>query len=99
LYQAFAYTRQHELLFKRGHELFKEKLEHALLATGKSNTQIPMSILANHLAGSLILLLRWWLDNNRPYTPEQMDEIFHKLVMPGVWAALDQTPGPYPRAR
>ena len=30
------------------------------------------------------MLLKWWLDNKMPYSPERMDEIFQQLAMPGV---------------
>lgn len=101
LYQALTWSKGLEILFKNGQGLLTQKFEQRLLASSKYNpaSKIPLPILANHLAGSLIALLRWWLDNNRPYTPEQMDEIFHTLVMPGVWATLDKPPEPHSRAR
>jgi hypothetical protein len=34
------------------------------------------------MAGTLLMLLKWWLDNKMPYSPENMDEIFQQLVMP-----------------
>jgi len=33
-------------------------------------------------------MLTWWLDNDMPYTPEQMDTLFQQLVRPGVQATL-----------
>jgi hypothetical protein len=38
--------------------------------------------LANFLAIELFALLKWWLDHEMPYTPERMDEIYHRLVNP-----------------
>ena len=49
----------------------------------------PLPLVANFLAGSLITMLRWWLDNNLPYPPERMAELFQQLALPGTWAALD----------
>jgi len=45
---------------------------------------VPVSILANHIAGSLVTMLDWWFRNGMSQTPERMDQIFHALVMPSV---------------
>ncbi len=60
-----------------------EKVEQRLLAGGHS-FELPVPVVANYLAGSLLSLLRWWLDNKMPYSPEQMDEMFRKLTLPGI---------------
>lgn len=52
---------------------------------------IPIEIIAIHLANSVMNLLRWWFDNNKPYTPAEMDRIFQELTMPGVWASITGT--------
>ena len=41
-----------------------------------------------YLAGAIFNMLTWWLDNEMPYTPEQMDALFQQLVRPGVEATL-----------
>jgi len=60
-----------------------ERVEQRLLASGRT-FEAPVPILANFLAGSLLSLLKWWLDNKMMYSPEQMDEMFRKLALPGV---------------
>lgn len=52
---------------------------------------IPLNVMAHYLAGTLLNLLIWWLEQNMPYPPERMDEIFQELAMPGVWAVLGIT--------
>jgi AcrR family transcriptional regulator len=52
----------------------------------------PLPVIANYLAGALLTLLIWWLNNAMPYSPERMDEMFQELAMPGVWAALGKKP-------
>ena len=36
------------------------------------------------IAGSLLALLRWWIDHGGKETPTAMDEIFHEMVWKGV---------------
>jgi AcrR family transcriptional regulator len=50
---------------------------------------IPMDILVTHLAGSLQTLLTWWLDNDIPYSPERMNEMFMQLVVGGIDAVIE----------
>jgi len=48
----------------------------------------PIKIVAHFLAGSLLQLMMWWLEEGMPYSPQRMEEIFQELTQPGVWAAL-----------
>lgn len=54
-----------------------------LSACGRLN-RVPPVVVANHLSGSLLNLLTWWLDNDMPYSPEEMEEMYQLLVKPGV---------------
>jgi AcrR family transcriptional regulator len=42
---------------------------------------IPSSLAADHLAGSIITLVKWWVKEDMAYPPEQMNEIFHQMAM------------------
>lgn len=44
----------------------------------------PLALTAATLAGGLLVMLKWWLDNKMPYSPEEMDAAFQSLVMPGI---------------
>src|SRR5688572_13339700 len=65
----------------------------ALLIEPGREPSVPVPILALYLTGGLITLIKWWLDNNMPYSPEEMDELFQQMAMPGVWKALGGQPG------
>jgi AcrR family transcriptional regulator len=52
---------------------------------------VPTPILANYLAEEIFSILKWWLDQNMPYTPRRMERIFQTLVMPGVRRSLETT--------
>lgn len=93
LYKAMVGGRGIEVVIKAiqthlsGH--IQEQLE-LLLAEGQTPS-VPSPVMANYLAGALLTLLTWWLDNDMPYPSERMDEMFQELAMPGVWAALGIT--------
>ena len=54
---------------------------------------VPMEILTTHLAGSLLTLLTWWLENEMPYPPEQMNEMFKQLTMLGIGPLITDESG------
>jgi AcrR family transcriptional regulator len=49
---------------------------------------VPLAVVAQYLAGSFLNLLTWWIEAEMPYSPEQMDEMFQQLALPGVWATI-----------
>jgi AcrR family transcriptional regulator len=50
--------------------------------------EIPVEVIANFYAGSLLGLISWWLDNNMPYTPEQMTLFSQRLFFLGLFDGL-----------
>ena len=45
---------------------------------------VPVDIVANYLVGTTIDLVRWWLDNDMPYPPEEMGRYLALLTtLPG----------------
>ncbi len=90
LYKAMVHTRGTDLLFQQGQQYLSTRLEArlgALLSDGQASAA-PVAAIAAWLSSALLGLLKWWLDNKMIYTPEQMDEMFRRLVLPGVMAAL-----------
>ena len=91
IYRTLLWGSGFELLTKDGHSVLSQKIEErlgALLPPGRL-TSIPLPVLAYNLAGGLLVLLKWWLDNKMPYTPEKMDKIFQELVLTGAQRGLD----------
>lgn len=84
-YRALVKSQKIESLFKQGCRFLSENIENELASRfDKSDLRVPPAILANYLAVAIFNHLRWWLDNHMPNSPEEMDEIFHNLVMPGI---------------
>ena len=86
-YRGLVRSGKTDALFKAGIDQLSEKIAAALQARAGSTT-IPVPILSNYLASELFMLLQWWLDERMPYPPQQMDEIYHRLVNPTVSSSL-----------
>lgn len=67
-------------------------IEPALAArcSDKRALPVPLSVLAQYLAITLLTLLKWWVSTDMSYSPEQLESIFQRLAMPGVWAILEE---------
>jgi AcrR family transcriptional regulator len=83
LYRTLIWGSGYEILTRDAHTLLKDKFMQKLggLAAGQSKSPIPLDVMCYSMAGSLLILLKWWLDQKMPYTPEQMDEMFQQLTM------------------
>jgi AcrR family transcriptional regulator len=49
---------------------------------------VPLSLVVDYLTDTLMTLIKWWFKDGMRHTPEQMDEMFQQLVMPGVSSML-----------
>jgi AcrR family transcriptional regulator len=65
---------------------FTRGIQQRLLESGrvKKVPQRELTARAAALAGSLLSLLRWWLDRGEKETPAAMDELFHRMVWNGL---------------
>jgi AcrR family transcriptional regulator len=75
---------QENMELARGH--FARGIERRLseLPRGKSIPASERSAIAFTHAGALLSLLTWWLDHGMREAPEQMDELFHRMVWNGL---------------
>jgi AcrR family transcriptional regulator len=90
LYRSLVKSRKTDQLFKSGQYHLAKGIEKKLtLSLGKEQSALaPVPVLSNYLSHEMLNLLTWWLDQNMPYTPERMDEIFHQLITPGFRVAM-----------
>jgi AcrR family transcriptional regulator len=49
---------------------------------------VPVEIVTRYVVSALLALLTWWLDNDLPYTAEQMAQMVERLTRPAIVAAL-----------
>jgi AcrR family transcriptional regulator len=92
-FRALMRSRAGEFLWAALQAALCRAIEPALctLCSEKRSPPIPLSVVSQYLAGSFLILLKWWVVAEMPYTPEQMESIFQQLVLPGVWAMLKET--------
>ena len=58
----------------------------------REDSPVPPEIVANYMAGSLIALITWWLENDMPYSAEFMASMFSRLTVPGIQAVMAAEP-------
>ena len=89
------------LMWGRGGEQILQKVQIQLTASlerrlatltqpGQSPT-VPLPVLALFVTGTFLTLLKWWMGGKVAYSPEQVDDMFWRLVRPSVEAALGVT--------
>ncbi len=86
LMQAFVWGRGAEILMQDFQGQVSRIIEQNIrLRIGDEGaSSVPLPVVAKFVASTFLLLLRWWFDEDMRHTPEQMDEMFQKLVMPGI---------------
>lgn len=52
---------------------------------------VPLDILTNHITSTMIELLKWCLNSNTTYTPQQMDQYFQALINPCIRSVISNT--------
>ena len=90
LYKALVRGGGLDLLYKKGHEHLRQNIAQHLQAHIPADGSLAprLQLVADYAAGALLTMMKWWLDNDMPFTPEQMDELYQQLVGPGVRATL-----------
>lgn len=74
-----------DLAMKTLREIIHRNVEEELQAHAEvEQTSVPFSAIIEYLTDTLMSLIKWWFRDGMRYTPEQMDEMFQRLVMPGM---------------
>ena len=48
----------------------------------KTNTGIPRDFLVNHISGSFVEMVLWWIRGRRKQAPEELDRYFRAVIEP-----------------
>jgi AcrR family transcriptional regulator len=91
LIRAFVWGRSVETLMREFQALLSKVVEQNLqsFSSGESVSPTTLSVVGRFVASTFLMLVQWWFENDLRQSPEEMDELFQQLVMPGVQAALD----------
>lgn len=90
LYRALVRGGGIDLILKTSRERFRSQIEQRLqeLAPAGLPPGVPLDLVADYVAGAVQSLLVGWLEGHLVISPEQLDELFHQLVLPGLRATL-----------
>jgi len=91
-FQAIASGQAIERLLETAQALLSRNIEQALARAYPvvAADATPLPVVAQYLSGAFLNLFRWWMEAEMPYTPEQMDSMFQRLAMPGVWSSIGE---------
>ena len=88
LYSVMANERGSNLIANQIRDYLAAAIQRQLESKGMTNPGIPIEIVAYHLAGSLIALVSWWLKHQMSHSPESMAEMFQRLSLASIAAAV-----------
>jgi AcrR family transcriptional regulator len=80
--------RGREFLFSIGQKYWWRRIERELKTHVPKNRtpRVPLTLVAQMVIGAATSLLNWWMNNDMPYSPEEMQKIFDSVMLPGVRA-------------
>jgi AcrR family transcriptional regulator len=79
-------SRGREYLFSVGQAYWNRRIERELTARlGKRGaSRVPIPVAARMVTGAATSLIDWWIKQKMPYSPEEMQEMFNRVMMPGI---------------
>lgn len=83
LYRALVNSDRIHAFFELAEGYFARGIAQRLREIGPSNLE-QLDARARAIAGSLLSLLKWWLDRGAKEPPQAMDALFHRLVWDGL---------------
>lgn len=69
-------------LFQRYFKDSLDELVRTQVVHEETNPDLPREFLVNHISGSFVEMVLWWLKGNRQYTPEELDRYFSRVIQP-----------------
>jgi AcrR family transcriptional regulator len=90
VWRAMAGKRGAEVLIRHLRRFLSELLRAQLTARASTKeTQVPLGAVVEFTVNTLIGLgVRWWIEHDLSYSPEEMDQLYRRLTEPGIRAGL-----------
>lgn len=91
LYRALMGKRGANVIFRHAYQdlsvLFREHFEEAL-EVRQIRPRLPVEVTVQFVVSGLLATIAWWIENDAPYTAEEMNAMFQQLMRNGVLGAL-----------
>jgi len=78
-HEALVRSKLTDRLYNRGIAVYARTIHDRLQRAPREDDPIPNRIRARALAGALFAMLEGWIADGRQQSPEQMDDLFHRL--------------------
>ncbi len=92
LYMAMSESGGGEKLLEIGRQHMQYHIEAHVIRFPSIGQEFPLPVITNFLAGSLLTMIIWWLEQDTPYSPQAMDYMFNALAMPGIRSLMKDDP-------
>ncbi len=80
VYLAFTRTKDADIIMRGVRQRMADSLQDSLrTAFPDSTPNLPMDVLTHYIIGAQLSLVDWWITNRKPYTPEQITAMLHRL--------------------
>jgi AcrR family transcriptional regulator len=86
IYRALRDSDKLNAFFDLAQDYFTRGIEQRLRESGRMGklTRAELRTQATAAAGSLLALLRWWMDRGAKESPKTLDETFHRMIWSGL---------------
>ncbi len=85
LYRAMLDSGGGDLILEIGQEHIQRQIEqHLRELLGEQDLSIPLPFITHYLAGALLSLIKWWIQEEIPFDAVQMDAMFQEMATPGI---------------
>ena len=81
----------HERLRQVLAKVIRSSVKQDIGAGPKPGRQIPADLMSEYVASTFVLVLNWWMDKKMPSSPEEINGLFRKLILPTL-AQSEQLP-------
>lgn len=90
VWRAMVGKRGTEVFIRHLHRFLSELIRVQLTTRApEEETQVPLDAVVEFAVNALVGLgVRWWIENDLPYSPEEMDQLYRRLTEPGIRAGL-----------
>jgi AcrR family transcriptional regulator len=85
---AMVFPRLLEILSQIAEQIAEQDVISKSVSAKQPQTRVSTNLVAHYVAGAFLGSVVWWLNNNKPYSAEQMAAIYVHLMDPGVTKVL-----------